>query len=155
VVFGSEKVSWNLANRITVMRHANKNTALRLFFISHEAWRRGEIAHSYYYKSDPVIRDVAEHMADWGSHKPTRALPVGAWFAEAARLRGPVFVASIFSFHSIASGLASTVGGQALVGMNPGAGPSSQNRETRRTRDENLLERTHSVTVRVVLSDRP
>src|SRR5262245_37715616 len=86
VVFGSEKLSWSLANRITVMRLANENTALRLMFISPEAWWRREIAHSYYYKSSRVIRDVADRITDWGSHTATRALPVEAWLGSAARL---------------------------------------------------------------------
>ncbi|HUS97731.1 MAG TPA: DUF2235 domain-containing protein, partial [Hyphomicrobiaceae bacterium] len=45
VVFGSEKLTWTLANQIGVSRLANTNTKLRKFFITPEAWRKGEIAH--------------------------------------------------------------------------------------------------------------
>ena len=98
VVFGSEKLSWNLANRITVMREANENTALRVMFISPGAWWRREIAHSYYYKSGRVIQDVADRIADWSNHRPTAAWPVEAWFGTAARLMVVLlFVLSIFT----------------------------------------------------------
>jgi hypothetical protein len=79
VVFGSEKLAWNLANQITVTRHPNANTMFRVLFISPEAWWRREIAHSYYYKSRRVIEDVAKRIADWSGHRATPALPVEKW----------------------------------------------------------------------------
>ena len=98
VVFGSEKLSWNLANQITVSRHANENTAFRLFFISPEAWWRRDFAHCYYYKSGRVIEDVANRIADWSTHRPTLAWPVEAWLGSAARVAVVLlFVLSIFA----------------------------------------------------------
>jgi lipoprotein NlpI len=109
MVFGSEKLSWNLANHISVTRHPNENTALRLFFISPEAWWRREVAHCYYYRSGRVIGDVADHIADWSRHKPTPAWPIEAWFAASARvLVVLLFLFSIFAVSvPIAAGLAS------------------------------------------------
>ena len=129
VVFGSEKLSWNLANRITVMRLANENTALRLMFISPEAWWRREIAHSYYYKSSRVIRDVADRITDWGSHTATRALPVEAWLGSAARLVVVLlFVLSIFAVSvPIAGAFTSALPFlRNVIGLSMGEGPGSQ-----------------------------
>jgi lipoprotein NlpI len=130
MVFGSEKLAWSLANRITVVRHANRNSALRVLFISPEAWWRREIAHCYYYKSRRVIEDVASRIADWASHRPTLAWPVEQWFAAGARLAVVLlFILSIFSVSiPIASGFASV--GQSVsmffgggFGTGPGAMP--------------------------------
>jgi lipoprotein NlpI len=128
VVFGSEKLSWNLANHIAVTRHPNENTTLRVLFISPEAWWRREIAHSYYYKSGRVIADAASHMADWSNLTPTPAWPVGAWFAATARLLVVMlFVLSIFAVSvPIAAGFASV--GQSVrmfLGDSFGGGPGA------------------------------
>jgi hypothetical protein len=98
LVFGSESFAWTMASRIGVKRHANDNTLLRVMFISPEAWRRQEIAHSYYYKSDRIIEDVAGYMADWSRHVPSRFLPIGGWLADTARWAVvALFVLSIFA----------------------------------------------------------
>jgi hypothetical protein len=87
-----------MANRIGVKRNANGNTMLRRMFISPEAWRRQEIAHSYYYKCDRVIGDVASYMADWSRHAPSRFLPVGGLVADTLRWAVvALFVLSIFA----------------------------------------------------------
>ena len=83
-VFGSEKLAWTLANRIGVTRRANDNTMLRTLFISPEAWRHGELAHCYYYKSGAVISDLANRIADPGKHKPDAPSPVPAYLSLAA-----------------------------------------------------------------------
>ena len=98
LVFGSESFAWTMANRIGVKRNANDNTMLRRMFISPDAWRRQEIAHSYYYKSDRVIGDVASYMADWTRHEPSRFLPLGGLLADTARWAVvALFVLSIFA----------------------------------------------------------
>jgi hypothetical protein len=98
LVFGSESFAWTMANRIGVKRRANDNTLLRVMFISPEAWRRQEIAHSYYYKSDRIIEDVAGYMADWSRHTPSRFLSIGGWVADTARWAVvALFVFSIFA----------------------------------------------------------
>jgi uncharacterized protein (DUF2235 family) len=79
MVFGGERLTWTLANQIGVSRLANTNTKLRKFFISPEAWRKGEIAHCYYYKNEEVIGDVASHIANWSDHKPTPPLAIETW----------------------------------------------------------------------------
>jgi tetratricopeptide (TPR) repeat protein len=117
VVFGSEKLSWNLANRITVMRHANQNTALRVMFIAPQAWWRREIAHSYYYKSGRIIRDVADRIADWSNHRATPAWPVEAWLGSAARIFVVLlFVLSIFAV-SVPVAIALSKVGTAIAGV--------------------------------------
>jgi tetratricopeptide (TPR) repeat protein len=75
-----------------------------------------------------VIGDVASHMADWRSLRPTPAWPVEAWFAGTARLLVVMlFVLSIFAVSvPIATGLASA--GQSLrmvLGDSFGGGPGS------------------------------
>ena len=98
LVFGGESFAWTMASRIGVKRRANDNSLLRLLFITPEAWRRQEIAHCYYYKSDRVIRDMASYMADWSRHAPWRFLSVGEWTADAARWAIVLlFVLSIFA----------------------------------------------------------
>ena len=98
LVFGGESFAWTMASRIGVKRRANDNSLLRLIFITPEAWRRQEIAHCYYYKSDRVIQDMASYMADWSRHAPSRFLSVGAWTADAARWAVVLlFVLSIFA----------------------------------------------------------
>lgn len=84
-VFGSEKASWTMASRIGVSRRANANSMLRSMFITPEAWRNGELAHCYYYKSDAVTKDIADQIADPSRHVPNRALPIEAWTAATAR----------------------------------------------------------------------
>ena len=130
VVFGSEKLSWNLANQITVMRHANANTALRVMFISPEAWWQREIAHSYYYRSRRVIRDVAERIAEWSNHRSTPAWPIEAWLGSAARL--VVVLLFVLSIVSVSVPIASAIPSTSLlkflrgpVGMFLGEGPGS------------------------------
>lgn len=83
LVFGSEKMTWTLANRITAKRTANSMTKRRRFFIAPEAWWNLEMAHCYFYKCDRVIRDVAEHIATWntGAFTPSRNWPIERVFA--------------------------------------------------------------------------
>jgi uncharacterized protein (DUF2235 family)/lipoprotein NlpI len=127
VVFGSEKLSWNLANRITVMRHPNTNASVRIMFISPEAWWRREIAHSYYYKSDRVIADVAERIANWGGQRPTPAWPIESVVGVTARaVVVALFVLSIFAVSvPIASAVATKMEGLAQVIGGLGTGPGS------------------------------
>ena len=129
VVFGSEKLSWNIANKITVTRHANANTAVRVLFISPEAWRQREIAHCYYYKSARVIADVADRIAQWSRHAPTQTWPVEAWVGSAARLVVvALFVLSIFAVSvPVAAGFASIGDSLRLwFGANLGEGTGSE-----------------------------
>lgn len=84
LVFGSEKHTWTLANRIAVTRRANANTDLRVVNITPEAWWRGEVAHCYYYRSMKVTEDVANYIADWSRHKPSKLPPVGPWLSKLA-----------------------------------------------------------------------
>jgi hypothetical protein len=84
-VFGSEKAAWTMASRIGVTRRANTNTMLRTIFITPEAWRNGELAHCYYYKSDAITKDIADQIADPSRHEPNSALPIESWTATTAR----------------------------------------------------------------------
>ena len=124
VVFGSEKLSWNLANDISVTRYPNKNTTLRVLFISLQAWRQGEIAHSYYYKSGRIIADVAQQIANWDRLQPTNPWPLVSWVGTAARSAIVLlFVLSIFAVSiPIASALATNLASplQFLFGLNIG-----------------------------------
>jgi len=97
LVFGSEKLAWTLANRISISPHANSNSMLRRIFIAPEAWRRRELAHAYYYQSDRVIADVANYMADWTRHTPSRPWPTG-WIASSGT--GLVVALSMLSIFS-------------------------------------------------------
>jgi hypothetical protein len=98
LVFGGESFAWTMASRIGVRRRANANSLLRVMFITPDAWRRQEIAHCYYYKSDRVVEDVAAYMADWNRHAPSRFLSLGGWTADAARWAVvALFVLSIFA----------------------------------------------------------
>lgn len=78
LVFGSEKLTWTMANRISARRTANHMTKRRRFFIAPEAWWNLEMAHCYFYKSRRVIKDVAVHIATWdsGAFTPSRNYPV-------------------------------------------------------------------------------
>lgn len=78
LVFGSEKMTWTMPNRITARRTANAMTKRRRFFIAPEAWWNLEMAHCYFYKCNRVIKDVAEHISAWnsGAFKPSRNLPI-------------------------------------------------------------------------------
>ena len=58
---------------------------VRNLSVTSEAWRNGELAHCYYYKSDAVIKDVAEQIAKPDSHRPDRSLPLMTWFSTSAR----------------------------------------------------------------------
>lgn len=129
VVFGSESFAWTLANKIAVRQRPNENTSLRRIFISPEAWWRREMAHCYYYKADRVIRDLAQHIADWGGRKATAAWPIEATVAASARwLVVALFVFSVFATSvPIAASLA-PMGPQIghVLGLKLDAGPGSQ-----------------------------
>ena len=114
MVFGSEKMTWTLANQIGVSRLANSNTKLRTHFITPEAWRKGEIAHCYYYKNEKVIQDVANHIVHWSDHTPTRPLPMETWIPVLARgLIVLLFILSIPLFAVVF--LKETAAGKAAV----------------------------------------
>lgn len=135
-VFGSESMAWTLANRIAVTRLPNDSTQFRFLFISPEAWRRGEIAHCYYYKSGRVIEDVANHIADWSSHAPTRVLPVERWVASGARWMvvaafvGAIFAASV-PIAALMASSAPQLAGLASGGGMAGSGPEPETSASR------------------------
>ncbi len=100
-VFGSERFAWTMANEISVSRRANANTMLRKILITPEAWRQGELAHCYYYKSDAIIDDVADHIANPSKHVPdqptsygTNAIKALRWFVVTLFVLG-IFVAAV------------------------------------------------------------
>lgn len=97
-VFGSENFTWTLANRIAVSRRANMDTELRSFFITPEAWSRGEKVHNYYYWSDRVTKNLADYLAGEKRVEPNRLMPYGNMLATAARWAVVLlFVLSIFA----------------------------------------------------------
>lgn len=98
LVFGSEKLSWTIANAINVNRLANANSSLRLVNLAPTAWWRREVAHCYYYRSPQVIGDVAATIAGWQSHEPTKALGTGHYVSAAGRaVVVALFALSIFA----------------------------------------------------------
>lgn len=110
LVFGSEKMTWTMANRITAKRTANSMTKRRRFFIAPEAWWNLEMAHCYFYKCDRVIKDVAEHISTWnsGAFKPSRNWPVERVLAlTTSWLIVMFFILSIFAIavHTSAVGM--------------------------------------------------
>lgn len=125
LVFGSESFAWTMANRIGVKLRANENTEVRVVSIAPEAWRRQELAHCYYYKSEAVITDLAGRLARWEQHRPTAGLPVGNWLSLALRLAVVgLFVTSLFALSvPIAKAFADKSGaiGQPGTGTDPGA----------------------------------
>ncbi len=93
VAFGSEKLSWTIANAIDVHRLANENSSFRLVPIAPAAWWRKEIAHCYYYRSPKVIDDVAATIAGWQGHEPARGFALGRMIGSAGR----IFVVALFA----------------------------------------------------------
>ena len=84
LVFGGEGMAWNLANRIAATRRPSANTIMRTMLLTPEAWWRKEIAHCYYYKSERVISDLAQSIANWAKLEATPGVPIGRWVATAA-----------------------------------------------------------------------
>ena len=122
LVFGGESFAWTMASRIGVKRRANDNSLLRLIFITPEAWRRQEIAHCYYYKSDRVIQDMAE-LHGRLEQPCALALPLlRRWTADAARWAIVLlFVLSIFAVSvPFATSFAGSAGSELDPGREPG-----------------------------------
>ena len=98
VAFGSEHYTWTLANRIAVARRANANTMIRKVPISLEAWRKGQIAHCYYYNSEDTTNDIADYIAGKIEHKPNPGWGIGTLISAIARMLVVLlFVMSIFA----------------------------------------------------------
>ena len=74
LVFGSERFTWTVANNIKAGTVPSPNTQLKKMMIAPEAWWNMEMAHCFFYKSEKVITDVADHIADWAKVTPNYAL---------------------------------------------------------------------------------
>ena len=103
MVFGGESMAWNLSNRIAVSRRPNANTAMRVMLLSPEAWWRKEIAHCYYYRSERVISDLAQSIANWRTLETAPALPIGRWLSAGAR--GLIVAVAMLSIFALAAPL--------------------------------------------------
>ncbi len=99
LVFGGERFTWTMANHITASRRPGPNTKLKRVNIAPEAWRKGLMAHCYFYESDAVIKDLAAHLAHWRDFQADSALRPGRILSVGARWMVVMFfVLSLFAF---------------------------------------------------------
>lgn len=84
MVFGSEKFAWVMAADIGAGIRPSRFAKMRRVLIAPEAWSKGELVHCYFYRSDKVIKDVADHIADWKNMVvPTSTWTIGRLSAKA------------------------------------------------------------------------
>lgn len=111
IAFGGERLSWTMAADIGASPRPNTKAKMRRSVLVPEAWLKGEMAHCYFYKSDKVINDLAQHIADWpNAAQPTPASKIAAilpklsrWIVALAAVLA-VLIAANQSFSSITIG---------------------------------------------------